>query len=168
MSFGDIASITTLVMFVVFIIGKLVTTRRLLSRRFDKVEVLDVSEEELEEYRDLDNFIDLGGLQLVKLTSQVKIEKIDIYDIEYYDHSGDESKYRSKLIKGSDSIEPHECLYLYLELGECMPKFKIEIKYLDNSIATFLLSEDRRNGSVFKEKYRVKVGFNTFFHYLFT
>lgn len=167
LKFGDFASFVTLLMFVVLIYGKTKTTRSVAKRRFDSLEVLNISDDEVEQYRDLDNFIDLGGGQLIKLKAQVKIDSVKIYDIEYYDHSGEESKYISNLRISTESVEPQDCLYLYLELGECMPMFSVEINYVDHSIATFLLSENRRNGSVEKESYTVKVGIKTFLHYLF-
>ncbi|MBO1264486.1 hypothetical protein J3A84_05460 [Proteiniclasticum sp. SCR006] len=166
MSLGDVASVATLLLFITYIAGRVWRVKIVLDSKFDVLEVKDFSEDIPALITEEDNYIDLGGPHLIKLSSPIKIRQVTFHKIDYsIDDSGD---MQSKLNFGSShiKIEPHECLYIGIELSETLPLHQIRIEYIDFSIATFGISENRRNGSIEKENYEVKSTIKTYLYYL--
>lgn len=171
---GRTSSIVTLFLFILYIYGRIWRLKLILKSKYDHYDLLVLSDDERAQLQDKDNFITITGntvtdpndLSIYKLTTAVKVRKIKIYKV-VYDVEGPGKKFVPLSNYEFTDLEPNTPLYIAMEPSETIPCHFVEFQYIDYSIASYYISEDRRNGAdIFKEDYKTKPTFLTYLYYL--
>lgn len=171
---GSTSSIVTLLLFILYIYGRIWRLKLILKSKYDHYDLLNLSDDERTQLQDKDNFITITGntvndpneLSIYKLTTAVKVRKIKIYKI-LYDVEGTGKKFVPLENYEFANLEPNTPLYIAMEPSETIPCHYVEFQYIDYSKASYFISEDLRIGAdIFKENYKTKPTFLTYLYYL--
>lgn len=160
---SNISAVVTLVLFVLYMIGHWWSIKISKKLLYEKFEIENLSNEELDE---VDTLIDLGqsGDEVFSVSSPNGIRKISVYDVEY-DYAN--NKFINKnLLKELTDINVDEKVYVRTCIPEGAPNKYIEVEKCDYIKIGFALATSGKNGKLVKVDYKCKMTFKSWIYYL--
>lgn len=169
---GDMASIATLILFVIYFVGRTITVFMEKQICYDEISFLSSREPDkydiIEEVNtiawDDDNW-SAGNITMVVLTSKQGIRNIKVYEIAY-DDNYNEIEDGLKEIDKCDFLNVGQSFAIITELPELIPKHRIVYYTQDFKKVTFNISDNLKSG-VASEMLQAKHTLKSILYYLF-
>lgn len=168
---GDIASIATLILFVIYFIGRAITIFMEKQMCYDEISFL--SREEINKYDIIDEVSTVvtdddtndDYITVVMLTSKQGIRNIKVFEITY-DNELNEIKNGMNEIGKCGFLNVGQSFAIITELPELIPKYRIVYYTQDFKKVTFDVSDNLKSG-VASEMLRTKHTLKSMLYYLF-
>ena len=160
---SDIASIATVVLFVLYIVGHIYTIKQLqysLSEHYHFEENFDFEGPKPEHYFELSPNIG----RIFSISSDVGIKEICIYESFYSQEKDDRVKGR---LKGKlEKIRSNEKAYIRVEIPDLGDGCFIELVKCDGVKISFGVASSGYNGSLVQTSYSLKMTFKSWVYYM--
>lgn len=146
---SNIASIATIVLFVIYFVGRTITIFAQVDVCCDEVLFCNVGQAE-EKFNIIENWGDIGDaeeelLSVVVLTSKQGIRKIKITRIGY-DENLNYCRKNSKLLYAKDFLNIGESVVFTTYLPEVIPIYKLEFRTLDFKKVSLEILDNLKSG----------------------
>lgn len=158
---GFISSIATLILFVMYFIGKFFIIKSNQNLIHDKIEAI-YDESTSEKYKIVDSY-DVGGGEKLIITSLNGINYIKCYQL-YYDNENNRI-INKKLVFKHGFLNIGHSIEINTILVEGFPQYKIEYETSDFMIGEMYLQYNGRNG-ITSENVHIKHTFKSYIYYL--
>lgn len=155
---ADISAVATLILFLLYFIGRLWSVHINKKFSYEKITVLfPIDDAELDVYN-------INGDAILKILSGQYLNWIKVYSFEYKDEQC--KKIDKKLLDTIRKININEPVYLGVELPEVIPNILIEFQRFDYVIGSFILYPDGRGIGYNSSDFEFRNTFRTFLYYL--
>ena len=160
---GDIASIATLVTFLLYAVGKVVTIVRataLMSEEFG-VSLEDEFHGDGSDYYDVD-----GGGEVLSITSAVPIVSIKLISVIY---DGEKNKLKKGPTSTKHRLRPKRDsrVFLRMSIPEGIPNYRVKIRRFDGTNVTFYVGYNGRCGGMSPIDYKISHTLWSILYYVF-
>lgn len=160
---GNIASIATLVTFLFYTVGKVVTIIRataLMSEDFG-VSLGTEFDGDYSDYYDVD-----GGGEVLSITSAVPIVSITLIPV-LYDGKKDELKDGPTTTKHKLRPKRNSRVFLRMSIPEGIPNYRVKIRRFDGTNVKFYVGYNGRSGGMSPVEYKISHTFWSVLYYIF-
>ena len=168
---GDISAIATLILFVIYFIGRVITILMERDICHDEIKFLPIEDTDKYDVVEEIETVALNGdmseefLSRVVLTSKQGIRNISIFELAY-DNALNEIKKATKAIANYDFLNIGQSFAMKTFVPELIPQYRIVYYTQDFKKVTLNISENLKSGVV-SEMLQPKHTFKSVFYYLF-
>ena len=168
---GIISSIATLILFVIYFIGRIITIKMEKHIYYDKI-TFEAPEDVYGKYDIIDEINTVNNSEgeatyqtVVVLTSLQGIRDITVYELAY-DNMMNEQKEHKKVIASQDFLNIGQSYAIRTIIPEIFPNYRIEYRTQDKRKVTFNITDNLKNG-VLSEMVEIRHTLCSYIYYLF-
>ena len=160
---GNVSSVVTLFLFVIYIIGhlwRIIVSRNLL---YEKFQMENMSNDEVEK---VDKLIDLSGDngEIFSVSSPNGIRKISLYKCKYIEETNCLEK--EQLVSEFSNVNINEKVYVRGVIPEGVPNTYVELEKTDYVKIGFAVATSGKNGEFVKVDYKCKMTLKSWIYYM--
>lgn len=162
---GDVASVATLVLFVIYFLGRLITIINEESICYDTISYVSDDVCNISDIIDTFETDSDGYITAIVLTSKQGINDIKVYEL-FYDKELNEIKNRKTVVATCDFLNVGQSFAIKTQIPEIIPRYRIEYITHDFRKVEFDILDNMKNGVV-SEMIRPKHTLKSVLYYFF-
>ena len=157
------SAIATLILFILYFVGRIWVINKNKKLLFENFSIEYITEEDKVERK---NQYDLGGLELITISSTQGLNWIKVYKVEF------DSKSNKMVIKNKEPLIYHnllnvnENLYIKDTIPCGMPIYRIEYERFDYIQGKFEVGFDGEYGGLSKIDFKIKLTIKSYLYYI--
>lgn len=155
-----VSSVATLILFVLYFIGRIWVINKNSLLLFENFE-LDYQHDSTVEYK---NLYDIGGNELITISSQQGFNWLKVYEIEYKENKMYLT--RKKLAMTHKLLNINEKLYIKIDVPCGRPRYWVEYERFDYIRGRFYIGFDGRFGGLHAGNFKNRKTLKSYFYYI--
>lgn len=156
---GNLSAIATLILFVMYFIGRLWNIRISKKNLYEKIKIVSADEVGINEIHHI------NGNEILKITSECYLNWIKIYTLDY--KNGEIAKPVKKVLKTMRDINRNDSVFLEVNVPEGIPNTMIRYQRYDYIVGEFTVYYDGKGNGYSSRNYKFRTPIKSYVYYMF-